>query len=114
MRAKLREIKETLRKHRHKPIDEQGRWLGTVMRGYFAYFAVPTNSATLNAFRWHVIVRWLREPEATEPTASDDMATDVQLRRPAPAICARLAPMAGATLPRRLLKVRAQRANRAR
>jgi RNA-directed DNA polymerase len=60
MRAKLREIKETLRQHRHKPIDEQGRWLGTVMQGYFAYFAVPTNSATLNAFRWHVIVRWLR------------------------------------------------------
>jgi RNA-directed DNA polymerase len=60
MRAKLREIKETLRQHRHKPIDEQGRWLGAVMQGYFAYFAVPTNSATLNAFRWHVIVRWLR------------------------------------------------------
>jgi RNA-directed DNA polymerase len=30
------------------------------MQGYFAYFAVPTNSATLSAFRWHVIVRWLR------------------------------------------------------
>jgi RNA-directed DNA polymerase len=60
MRTKLREIKETLREHRHKPIDEQGRWLGTVMKGYFAYFAVPTNGPTLNAFRWHVIVRWLR------------------------------------------------------
>jgi RNA-directed DNA polymerase len=60
MRAKLREIKETLRQHRHKSVAEQGRWLGTVMKGYFAYFAVPTNSPALNAFRWHVIVRWLR------------------------------------------------------
>ena len=60
MRAKLREIKEMLRQHRHKTVEEQGRWLGTVMKGYFAYFAVPTNSPTLNAFRWHIIVRWLR------------------------------------------------------
>jgi RNA-directed DNA polymerase len=60
MRAKLAEIKETLRQHRHKPIDEQGRWLGTVLRGYYAYFAVPTNTTTLNSFRWHIIVRWIR------------------------------------------------------
>ena len=33
MKSKLREIKETLRRHRHKPIDEQGRWLGTMMKG---------------------------------------------------------------------------------
>lgn len=60
MRAKLHAIKETLRQHRHAPIDEQGQWLGTVMRGYFAYFAVPTNTPTLNAFRHHITVRWLR------------------------------------------------------
>jgi hypothetical protein len=44
MKAKLREIKETLRRHRHTPIDKQGKWLGTMMKGYFAYFAVPTNT----------------------------------------------------------------------
>jgi RNA-directed DNA polymerase len=60
MRAKLREIKEILRQHRHKPIDEQGRWLATVMKGYFAYFAVPTNTPALTAYRWHIIIRWLR------------------------------------------------------
>jgi hypothetical protein len=53
MKAKLREIKETLRRHRHTPIDEQGRWLGTMMKGYFAYFAVPTNTYLLSAFRYH-------------------------------------------------------------
>jgi hypothetical protein len=43
LKAKLREIKETLRRHRHTPIDEQGRWLGAMMKGHFAYFAVPNN-----------------------------------------------------------------------
>jgi RNA-directed DNA polymerase len=60
MRAKLREIEETLRQHRHKSIGEQGRWLGTVMRGYFAYFAVPTNIPAMGAFCHHTTVLWLR------------------------------------------------------
>jgi hypothetical protein len=60
MKAKLREIKETLRRHRHTPIDEQGRWLGTMMKGYFAYFAVPTNTYLLSAFRYHTSIAWFR------------------------------------------------------
>ena len=60
MRAKLQEIKETLRRIRHVPIDEQGRWLGTVIRGYFAYFAVPTNTPLLSAFRYHISISWFR------------------------------------------------------
>jgi len=60
MKAKLRAIKAELRRHMHADIDEQGRWLGSVLRGYFAYFAVPTNHQALSAFRHHVIVRWLR------------------------------------------------------
>jgi hypothetical protein len=60
MRAKLKEITETLQRVRHRPIDEQGQWLGTVVRGYFAYFAVPTNTRMLSAFRVHVIERWFR------------------------------------------------------
>ena len=60
MKAKLREIKETLRRLRHTPIDEQGRWLGTMMRGYFAYFAVPTNTYLLSAFRYHTSIIWFR------------------------------------------------------
>jgi RNA-directed DNA polymerase len=43
MRAKLREIKDALRRRRQLPIDEQGRYLGSVIRGHYAYFAVPTN-----------------------------------------------------------------------
>ena len=60
MKAKLREIKEMLRRHRHAPIDEQGQWLGTVIKGYFAYFAVPTNTYPLSAFRYHISMKWFR------------------------------------------------------
>ncbi len=60
MRAKLREVKEQLRKRRHEPIPEQGRWLKQVVTGFFAYHAVPTNSRALRAFRHHVTGLWLR------------------------------------------------------
>jgi group II intron reverse transcriptase/maturase len=61
MSAKLREIKEALRKRMHVPIPEVGRWLAQVVAGYFAYHAVPTNSAALYAFRYHVAVLWHRQ-----------------------------------------------------
>lgn len=60
MRAKLAAIKEELRRHLHASIPEQGSWLGKVLRGYFAYHAVPTNSAALSAFRYFVSQLWLR------------------------------------------------------
>ncbi len=60
MRAKLKEIKEELRKRMHQPIPEQGRWLRQVVAGYFNYHAVPTNSAALAAFRYHVTNLWRR------------------------------------------------------
>ncbi len=43
MRTKLKEIKEALRRRMHQSIPEQGKWLRQVVRGYFAYHAVPTN-----------------------------------------------------------------------
>ena len=58
MRGKLREIKEEMRQRMHQPIPEQGRWLAQVVRGYFAYHAVPTNSAAIRAFRHHVVALW--------------------------------------------------------
>jgi group II intron reverse transcriptase/maturase len=60
MRAKLREIKEALRKRMHEPIPEQGRWLKQVVSGFFAYHAVPTNFRALGAFRYHVTDLWRR------------------------------------------------------
>lgn len=58
MRAKLRDLKGKLRRCMHAPVSEQGRWLGQVVRGYFAYHAVPTNSARLHAFRYHLVLLW--------------------------------------------------------
>jgi len=60
MRTKLQEVKKELRKRKHQPIPEQGRWLGQVVRGYFAYHAVPTNGSRLGAFRYFVTKLWLR------------------------------------------------------
>jgi len=60
IRAKLNDIKEELRQRRHQPIPEQGKWLGQVVRGFFAYHAVPTNSTALNAFRHQVTDLWRR------------------------------------------------------
>ena len=58
--AKLLEITEDLRRRWHQDTAEQGRWLGAVVRGYFAYHAVPTNARALSAFRHHVIDLWRR------------------------------------------------------
>jgi hypothetical protein len=60
MRARLREIKATLRERMHVGIPEQGRWLKQVVAGYFAYHAVPTNARALDAFRHHVTDLWRR------------------------------------------------------
>ncbi len=60
MRAKLKEVKEALRRCMHQPIPVQGHWLRQVVTGYFAYHGVPTNSRALAAFRDHVTKLWLR------------------------------------------------------
>jgi group II intron reverse transcriptase/maturase len=60
MRAKLKEVKEQLQRRRHQPIPEQGRWLRQVVTGHFAYYAVPTNSRALSAYRHYVVDLWRR------------------------------------------------------
>lgn len=60
MQAKLRELKEELRKRMHQPIPVVGKWLGQVLRGYYQYHAVPTNSPRLSAFRYFVGRLWWR------------------------------------------------------
>jgi hypothetical protein len=60
MRAKLQEIKAELRQRMHQTIPDQGRWLRQVVTGHFAYYAVPTNSRALSAFRHYVADLWRR------------------------------------------------------
>jgi RNA-directed DNA polymerase len=60
MRAKLQAIKQDLRQRMHQPIPIQGKWLRQVVRGYFNYHAVPTNSRTVASFRDEVTRGWWR------------------------------------------------------
>lgn len=60
MRTKLKGIREGLRRQMHMPLAQQGQWLQAVYRGYCAYHAVPTNLASLRAFRFHIITCWWR------------------------------------------------------
>jgi group II intron reverse transcriptase/maturase len=89
MRAKLRAIKEELRRRMHEPIPQQGQWLGRVVRGYFAYHAVPTNVASLSAFRHHVETLWrrtLKRRSQTDHTTWDRIARLAADFLPAPRI----------------------------
>ena len=56
--AKLKQVKTSLMAHRHRPIEEQGRWLGSVVRGHLAYYSVPGNIHQVVAFREAVIRLW--------------------------------------------------------
>ena len=58
MGAKLKAIKQELRRRMHQPIPVQGTWLGQVVSGWFNYHAVPTNSRALSAFRFFVTDLW--------------------------------------------------------
>jgi RNA-directed DNA polymerase len=58
MRAKLRTIKEEMRRRMHQSIPQQGKWLRQVVTGYFNYHAVPTNFRALVVFRDKVTRAW--------------------------------------------------------
>jgi RNA-directed DNA polymerase len=60
MRAKLKAVKDQLRQRMHEPIPEQGRWLGSVVRGHMAYYGVPGNLKAVAAFRDQVARHWLK------------------------------------------------------
>jgi RNA-directed DNA polymerase len=60
MRAKLAEVKDQLWRRMHHPIPEQGAWLGSVVRGHLAYYAVPGNTDSVSAFRTQVTRLWFK------------------------------------------------------
>ena len=47
-------------RRRHLPIPVVGKWLGQVLRGYFAYFNVPGNEKRMEQFYREVRRHWLR------------------------------------------------------
>ena len=60
MRAKLAQVKDQLKRRRHLPVPEQGRWLASVVRGHLAYYAVPGNFTAILTFRVQVTRHWLK------------------------------------------------------
>jgi group II intron reverse transcriptase/maturase len=58
MAAKLKEIKQQLRTRMHDPTAQTGKWLQSVVQGYFNYHAVPGNLSRLCVFRNRVIRLW--------------------------------------------------------
>jgi len=60
LRAKLKEIKQTLRKRMHWPVPKVGAWLKSVLVGHYRYYGVPNNWAMLSKFKWSVLKLWYK------------------------------------------------------
>ncbi len=60
LQAKLRAVKQELRRRLHEPVPEVGRWLASVVRGHARYYGVPGNGRALWLFRYRVCWLWGR------------------------------------------------------
>jgi group II intron reverse transcriptase/maturase len=71
--ARLRKVRDELRRRRHDPVPDQHRWVTSVLRGHANYYGVPGNASALNSFHnrirrlWHHVLqrrgqrkRWTR------------------------------------------------------
>jgi RNA-directed DNA polymerase len=58
--AKLRALKEELRRRMRTPIGEQGAYLRAVLTGHFRYYGVPMNGPALSSFHEAVGRLWWR------------------------------------------------------
>ena len=59
LRSKLQAVRQELRRRWHERVVETGKWLRSVVQGYFNYHAVPGNFGALRAFRREVARAWL-------------------------------------------------------
>lgn len=59
-RTKLKALKAELLYRLHHPIPDVGKWLKSVVQGYYRYHAVPGNARILWAFRYQVARLWFR------------------------------------------------------
>ncbi len=81
MQAKLKEIKQTLKRRLHLPIAEQGSWLRQVVLGYYGYHAVPNNIRALSAFRRQVRWLWWRALRRRSQKDRTSRATMIRLAK---------------------------------
>jgi RNA-directed DNA polymerase len=81
MRAKLKEVKDQLRRRMHQPIPEQGRWLASVVRGHMAYYSVPGNYEAVAAFCDQVTRHWLKALRRRSQKTRIDWTRMVRIRK---------------------------------
>ncbi len=60
LRRKVKEVGEKLNRMRHAPVPEQGKWLRSVIQGFFNHHAVPGNRDALDAFRTLLARSWFQ------------------------------------------------------
>ncbi len=107
VRAKLKDLKEELRRRLHHSVEQVGGWLASVLCGHYRYYGVPRNSRMLNRFRdavrrlWHralsrrsqkaattesrmsrLASRWLPSPRICQPYPAERLAVMIQGRSP--------------------------------
>src|SRR6202790_2899193 len=58
MVAKLKQIKQTLRRRMHEPLNQNGTWLRSVLQGFYQYHAVPGNLRAMSIFRYRLKLMW--------------------------------------------------------
>jgi hypothetical protein len=58
MVAKLKQIKQKLRRRMHEPLNQIGTWLRSVSQGFYQYHAVPGNLRAMNTFRHRLRRMW--------------------------------------------------------
>jgi len=82
MRAKLRDIKQQIRKRMHDPVRQTGPWLKSIVQGHFNYYAVPGNLDSLGVFRGSVNGAVVARPSPPQPETSDLLDAYARLGRP--------------------------------
>jgi hypothetical protein len=50
LRAKIKEVRQEIRKRMHTPVPCQGKWLRSVIIGHLNYYAVPGNRESVDTF----------------------------------------------------------------
>ena len=88
--AKLARVAEQCQRRRHDLVPKQHKWLCSVLRGHYQYYAVPTNSHALASFHhavrttWH---RWLqRRSHRAAWTVAASRAFEARFPLPRPKI----------------------------
>jgi len=60
LRRKVKDVTDKLKRMRHMEVPDQGRWLRSVVQGFFNHHAVPGNRKALEAFRTLLARSWFR------------------------------------------------------